>query len=67
MRIDWIELGKAARISADDAHEGDTPDVRIAYSFVLDNPECFTDSDEWFPRTMPAEPNIEFIAGYYGA
>lgn len=62
--LNWSELGKAARISADDAHEGETPTVDVAYSFLLDNPECFNDSYEW-PADMPVQPNIEFIAAYY--
>ncbi len=62
---DWTKLGSALRASALDAHDGELPNVRIAYMFLLDNPECFTDDDEW-PADMPQEPNIELIAAYYG-
>ncbi len=31
--LDWTKLGRALRASADDAHDGKTPDVTIAYSF----------------------------------
>ncbi len=61
---DWAELGRLLREIADDAHEI-TPDVRISYSFLLDNPECFG-WQEW-PADMPQEPNIELIAAYYNA
>lgn len=64
--LDWTKLGKELRDSADDAQEGDTPSIEIAYSFLLDNPECFSDSDEW-PADMPQKPNIELIAAYYRA
>jgi hypothetical protein len=66
--LDWTRLGRELRQSADDAHDGATPDVRIAYDFLLDNPECFTSGDvedaEW-PADMPQEPHIELIAAYY--
>ncbi len=62
---EWIVMGRCLRECADDAHEGDTPIVSYSYQFFLDNPECFSDSDEW-PAGMPAEPPIELIAGYYG-
>ncbi len=61
--MDWTKLGHALRESADDAHDGATPHVDIAYSFLCDNPECF----EVNPDTLPAEPPIELIAAYYGA
>ena len=62
--LNWTRLGRDLRASADDAHEGETPDVRLAYQFLLENPECFIDEDQW-PEGMPAEPNIELIAAYY--
>jgi hypothetical protein len=71
LNLDWKALGKALRQSADDAHEGDTPSVDLAYSFLLDNPECFKQTDEngdcedW-PEGMPQEPPVELVAAYYG-
>ncbi len=62
---DWAELGRLLRQSADDAHEGATPSVEIAYSFLLSNAELFGFA-EW-PADMPQEPNCELIAGYQGA
>ncbi len=61
--LDWTKFGLALRASADDAHDGDTPSVDIAYSFLLDNPECFG-YEEW-PADMPQQPNIQLIAAYY--
>jgi hypothetical protein len=49
-----------------DAHGGDLPRIDIAYSFLLYNAECFSDSDEW-PDDMPSEANVELAAAYYGA
>ena len=63
-KINWSDIGKELRTGADDAHEGVTPDIRIAYSFLLDNPECFG-FEEW-PEDMPQRPNIELIAAYFG-
>lgn len=66
--IDWTTLGQQLRESAKDAH-GELPAVHVAYSFLLDNPECFIADglgEEW-PANMPQEPNIELIAAYYGA
>jgi hypothetical protein len=64
--MDWTKLGQDLRHSADAAHNGKTPNVLLAYQFLLENPECFSDSDEW-PEFMPVDPNIEFIAAYYCA
>ena len=67
-QIDFTKLGQDARVSADDAHEGDTPSVSLAYSFVLDNPECFmgsTDVNDQWPEDMPTEAPLAFIEGYY--
>lgn len=68
--LDWTQLGHDARVSALDAHDGVLPTPDTAYSFMLDNPECFMGStdvnDEW-PGDMPTEPNIEFLAAYFGA
>jgi hypothetical protein len=61
--MDWTQLGRLLRQSALDAHDGELPTVYTAYSFLLDNPECFY-GEEW-PADMPAEPNIELIAAYY--
>ena len=58
-------VGKAARESAMDAHDGEFPPVEIGWSFTVDNPECFTDGDEW-PDQMPEHAPIDFIAGYLG-
>jgi len=70
--LNWAALGKDLRNSADCSIQpaGQTPPVRLAYQFLLDNPECFLigpdlDSLEW-PADMPQEPNIELIAAYYG-
>lgn len=69
--LNWTELGKALRQSADDAHElhGKAPlDVRFVYPFLIDNPECFLrDGQEEWPEFMPVEPPIELITAYYGA
>lgn len=73
--LNWTELGRELRQSAMDAHDGELPDVGRAYAFLLDNPECFSQSEwpatainecvyEW-PADMPSEPNIELIAAYY--
>ena len=63
--IYWTALGTALCASASDAFEGALPPVDLAYAFLLDNPECFTDSDEW-PEGMPEQAPAELIAGYYG-
>lgn len=63
--LDWLKLGNALRASATDAFDGDLPPIAAAYAFLLDNPECFTDSDEW-PEGMPTEAPTDLIAGYYG-
>jgi hypothetical protein len=62
--LDWTALGTALRGSAMDAHDGELPNVSIAYQFLLDNPECFTDGDSW-PDDMPNEALVELIAAYY--
>lgn len=41
MTLDWTKLGQALRESALDAHGGVLPPLQFAYSFLLDNPECF--------------------------
>ena len=69
--MDWAKLGRALRESADDAHDGRTPDITIAYSFLLENPECFVldengEDQEW-PADMPQVPPMELIAAYYEA
>ena len=43
--LNWTKLGRELRQSAMDAHNGELPDVRLAYAFLLDNPECFIDAD----------------------
>lgn len=71
MAFDWSALGKLARESVDDAdlrltddpNETRPLDVREAYSFLCDNPECFGFED--WPADLPQEPNIKFIAAYY--
>jgi hypothetical protein len=62
--LNWSELGRALRESAMNAMDGELLPVDVSYMFLLDNPECFIDSDEW-PADMPAEPNIELIWAYY--
>jgi hypothetical protein len=57
-------LGWDVRASPADTHQDDTPDVRFAYDFLLDNPEPVIDKAEW-PEDMPAEPNDELIGTYY--
>ena len=55
--LDYTALGRELRASADAAHEGNTPSIDLAYSFLLDNPECFG-HDEWpedMPKTAPEE------------
>lgn len=64
MDINWTDLGRELRQSARDAHGSDIPFVDFAYDFLLANPECFIDGDEW-PADMPSEANIELIAAYY--
>ncbi len=64
MNLNWLKLGTDLRASALDAHDGNLPPIDIAYSFLLDNPGCFGDDEEW-PADMPQEPNIELIAAYY--
>ena len=63
--MDWTKLGWELRESALDAHDGELPSINIAYSFLLENPECFGRED--WPEDMPQEPNIELIAAYYAA
>ena len=41
MLMDWTKIGQTLRESALDAHDGELPSVGTAYSFLLDNPECF--------------------------
>jgi hypothetical protein len=80
MTLDWTALGEALRESALDAHDGVLPPLQFAYSFLLDNPECFLhvmpmevamsavfQADPEWPDDMPQEPNIELIAAYYRA
>jgi hypothetical protein len=64
--LDWTRLGRDLRTSADDAHEGVTPHVTVAYAFLLDNPGCFlADADDEWPEEMPSEPPFDLMAGYY--
>lgn len=65
--IDWTKLGQALRESALDAHNGELPNVEVAYGFLVDNPECFKGDDADWPVDMPVEPNIELIAAYLGS
>lgn len=62
--INWTSLGRDLRQSARDAHGDEIPSVHFAYDFLLANPECFIDDEEW-PAEMPSEPGIELIAAYY--
>jgi hypothetical protein len=62
--LNWTELGVELRAAARDAGFAPVPTVFLAYSFLLENPECF--GRESWPDDMPAEPNIELIAAYYG-
>lgn len=61
--IDWTELGTRLRESADDAHDGQTPSIDIAYSFLLDNAELFGGADEW-PAGMPQEAPEDLYRAY---
>ena len=64
--LDWQRLGVALRACALDAHEGELPPVDIAYSFLLENPECFG-QNEWpydWPTDMPQEAPTELLASY---
>lgn len=65
-KIDFVQLGRDARVSAADAFDKLPPAAEV-YWFVLDNPDCFVGSsdrnDKW-PADMPAEPPVDFIAGY---
>lgn len=68
--VNWTELGRMARASADDAHGTEnTPPFTVAWGFVCDNPECFFDgADEldWdSPAGWPDAAPVEFIHGYY--
>jgi hypothetical protein len=77
--IDWPKIGAALRESAIDAHEGTTdgldafgaPHVGEAYSFLLDNPECFlprdgaTETEPDWPLDMPKYPPAALVAAYY--
>lgn len=62
--LDWTKLGQALRAGATDAH-GYLPSIEIAYAFLLDNPECFIDGDEW-PAEMPTEAPRGLIDAYLG-
>lgn len=65
--IDWTLLGKELRIAALDAHEGELPSIDLAYSFLMENPECFSGGfeEEGWPAGMPPGPNEELCAAYY--
>jgi hypothetical protein len=62
--MDWFNLGRELRQSADSAHEGDTPAVQLAYDFLRDNPECFG-FDEW-PEPLPVHPPADLVLAYFG-
>jgi hypothetical protein len=62
--FDWTRLGAELRASALDAHDGNLPPVEMSYDFLMANPECFG-FEEW-PADLPAEPNIELVAAYFG-
>jgi hypothetical protein len=66
--LNWTELGRALRASAEDAHGADDlPGVLSAYQFLLDNPELFSEDGEresW-PADMPIFPPADLIDGYY--
>ena len=64
--LNWTKLGRELRTAAIDAlGQAEKPGVHFAYSFLVENPECFGQED--WPADMPVEPNIELIAAYYGA
>lgn len=60
--LDWYKLGRETRVSADDAHEGDTPGLEIAWDFFRDNPECYG-FDQW-PADFPEQAPAAWIDGY---
>lgn len=60
--LDWYDLGRYTRVSADDAHEGDTPSLEIAWDFFTENPEC-CGHDQW-PSDMPTCAPVEWVRGY---
>ena len=62
--LDWLDLGKQARQAVEDCGTLDVQQIDDAYSFLLDNPECFLFT-EW-PADMPKGPRVEFLAGYFG-
>jgi hypothetical protein len=66
--LNWHALGLKLRVSAESAHGlnvgGEMPNVALAYSFLLDNPECFG-FEEW-PADMPGEPNVDLACAYHG-
>lgn len=44
--MNWNKLGQQVRESAMDAHDGELPELYIAYSFFLDNPHIFVGQAE---------------------
>ena len=62
--LDWTLLGHELRLNDQDAHGDNLLGVMDAYSFLLDNPECFTGGQNGWPEDMPQEPNLELIIGY---
>lgn len=55
--IDWRKLGEALRENATEAFGATMPPLDSAYTFLLDNPECFG-YEEWpadMPQTAPEE------------
>jgi hypothetical protein len=60
--LDWIALGADLRGAALDAHDK-LPAVDVAYSFLLENPECF-DRGAW-PEDMPGDAPLELVTAYY--
>lgn len=40
--LNWSKIGTALRESALEAHDGGLPPLKLAYEFLLDNPEIFS-------------------------
>ncbi len=64
--LDWRKLGRDLRKQTDEAHNGMTVRCEMAYSFMLNNAECFLEAvyDEW-PAGMPEQPPVELVLAYY--
>lgn len=58
--MNWKILGQQLRQSVLDAH-GELVDVDIAWAFLIDNPECFGET-EWPDMTFM--PPMELVAAY---